>query len=137
MFPIALIPGRHEKLLMAFRDDVSHSPDADFTPRIKALAAEFRKLEKECEKRLVDVLFLSLYGMDVKSLRRDLAKLSVVGKIEAAPSQRIALLSCLYGVLALYVKEYFPETYAMIENISKGEESRLALDTWGSSELPE
>ena len=92
---------------------------------------EIERLEKEREKRLVDTLFLSLYERDAKSLRRDLAKLSVFGKAEAAPSQRIALLRCLFGVLASYVRDHFPETYAMVEDASGMEDDCPDLDIWG------
>ena len=127
-----MIPNKHEMLLSNFKDEVCKNPTADFTPNIKAFAAEFRKLEKEREKRLLDVLFLTLYERDAKALRRDLAKLSVFGgKAEVEPSQRIALLRCLYGVLALYVKDHFPETYAMVENASRMEDSGSFLDTSG------
>lgn len=132
-----LIPNKHERLLAKFKDDVSRNPSADFAPSIRALAAEFRKLEKEREKRLVDALFLNLYGMDAKSLRRDLGKLAVLGTAQPAPSQRIALLRCLFGVLALYGQEHFPETYAMVEAASREEDCRSAPDAWGSLEPPE
>lgn len=73
-------------MLTAFKEDVLRNPNADFTSSIQALAAEFRKLEKEREKRLLDALFLTLYERDAKALRRDLAKLSVFGgKAEVAP----------------------------------------------------
>ena len=124
-----LIPGKREKLLTAFKEEVCRNPDS---VNIKAFAAEFRKLEKEREKRLLDVLFLTLYERDAKALRRDLAKLSVFGgKAEVAPSQRIALLRCLYGVLALYVKDHFPETDAMVEGAARMEDRGSFLDTSG------
>ena len=118
-------------MLTAFMEDVLRDPNADFTSSIQALAAEFRRMEKEREKRLVDTLFLSLYERDAKSLRRDLAKLSVFGKAEVAPSQRIALLRCLFGVLASYVRDHFPETYAMVEDACGMEDDCPDLDIWG------
>lgn len=127
----------YESLLSFFKEDVRRSPDADFTSAIQELAEKFRKSEREREKRFVDTLFLALYGADEKSLRRDLAKLSVFGKAEVDPSQRVALLRCLYRVLAPYVKDYFPETYAMVEAASGAEKGTPALDTRGSSEPPE
>lgn len=134
MFPIALISGKHEKLLMAFRDEVSRSPNADFTSNIKTLAAEFRRMEKEREKRLVRTLLLNLYALQTDALRRDLAKVAVFGGAPAAPSQRLALLRCLYDVMSFFIQDGFSDLIAMCdhaEDASRMEDGSPDLDVWG------
>ena len=134
MFPIALISGKHEKLLMAFRDDVSRSPNADFTSNIKTLAAEFRRMEKECEKRLVRTLLLNLYALDMDAFRRDLGKVAAFGGAPAVPSQRLALLRCLYDVMSFFIQDGFSDLIAMCdhaEDASRMEDSSPDLDVWG------
>lgn len=134
MTDIALIPGKHEKLLMAFRDDVSRNPAGDFTSNIKMLAAEFRRMEKEREKRLIKNLLLNLYALDTDALRRDLAKLAVFGGAPAAPSQRLALLRCLYDVMSFFIQDGFSDLIAMCdhaEDASRMEDGSPDLDVWG------
>lgn len=115
MLPIALASWRHERLLWAFKEKVSHNPDADFTSSIEALAAEFRELENRRVNEAVFTLFLELYERDTKSLQIDLAKLAVFGAAKAKSSQRIELLRSLYGVVALYVDD-FSKLLAMVED---------------------
>lgn len=134
MFPIALISGKHEKLLMAFRDEVSRSPNADFTSNIKALASEFRRMENESQKSLLKVLLLNLYALDTDTLRIDLAKLAVFGGAPAAPSQRLALLRCLYDVMSFFIQDGFSDLIAMCdhaESASRMEDGSPDLDVWG------
>ena len=70
-------------------------------------------MEKEREQSIIDKLFLCLYAQDAQSLRRDLSKLEVLGTAQATPSQRAALLRCLYEVVSLYVD--FSEIIKMCE----------------------
>ena len=90
---MALVPGIHERLLSEFKDEVCRNPGADFTPKIAALAAEFRELEKDREMSVIKTLFLNLYTLDIHSLRRDLLKVAMLGygAVKATPSQRVAL----------------------------------------------
>lgn len=64
-------------------------------------------------------MFLSLYGMDDSSLKRDLGKLVVFGAAEVEPAQRFALLRCIYGVVALYIQD-FSEIISMCEQNAQG-----------------
>ena len=73
-------------------------------------------MEKDCEKNLICTLILNLYAQDVKSLKRDLAKIAMLGgtaTTQATPSQRAALLHAFMGVAALY----FPKLLAMYDKI--------------------
>ena len=73
-------------------------------------------MEKDCEKNLICALMLNLYAQDVKSLKRDLAKIAVLGGTATAlatPSQRAAMLHAFMGVAALY----FPKILAMYDKI--------------------
>lgn len=112
---IAIIPGKHEMLLTEFKERVCQNPDGDFTSDIQVLAAEFRQMEREREIRVIYTFFLNLYAQDAHSLKRDLAKIAVFGTAQAMPNQRITLLRCLYGVVALYIHDGFSEIIAMCE----------------------
>lgn len=72
-------------------------------------------MEKEREQSVIKALFLCLYAQDAQSLKRDLSKLKVLGTAKATPSQRAALLRCLYGVVALYVQDDFSGIVKMCE----------------------
>lgn len=134
MAPIAIIPGKHEKLLTAFKEVVCSNPDANFAPSIATLSAEFRALERERERFVVHTLLLNLYAQDARSLSKDLAKIAVLGTAQATPSQRAALLRCLYGVVSLYVQNGFFDLIAMcdgVEDASSMGDSGSFLDTSG------
>ena len=134
MLPIALIPGKHEMLLSKFKEEVGRDPDADFTSSIQTVAAEFRKMETEREQGVINTLFLNLYALDAHSLRRDLSKLAILGTAKATPSQRTALLRCLYGVLSLYIQDDFSAVTSMCEQVEDAyrmEDGSPELDTWG------
>ena len=125
MSPIALTPGKIDILVEKIREDVCRNPDANL---IK-YAFEFREMEKDCKRNLICALMLSLYAQDVKSLKRDLAKIALLGgtaTAQATPSQRAAMLHAFMGVASLY----FPELLAMydkIEDVYK--EGRPDLDS--------
>ncbi len=114
---MAFMPGKHERLLSEFKDEVCHDPNADVTASIQTLAAEFRKMEKEREISVINTLFLNLYALDAHSLRRDIGKLSLLGTAKAKPSQRVDLLQCLYGAMSLYIQDDFTEIIAMCEEV--------------------
>ena len=124
MFTIALTPGKIDILVEKIREDVCRNPDANLIPYV----FELREMEKDCEKNLICALMLSLYAQDVKSLKRDLAKIAVLGTTEATPSQRAALLHAFMGVAALY----FPKLLTMYDKIEEAyKDSSPALDTRG------
>ena len=95
----------YENLLLKFENEVRKNPGADFTPRIKELAAMLTRMERRREKRLINTLFLNLYEWDAASLRRDLCRLEVPGTAEDPPSQRGRLFLCLYKTLSRYIKD--------------------------------
>lgn len=112
MFTIALTPGKIDVLVEKIREDVCRNPDENLIKYV----FQFREMEKDCERNLICALMLNLYAQDVKSLKRDLAKISVLGGTATAmatPSQRAALLHAFMGVAALY----FPELLAMYDKI--------------------
>ena len=124
MFTIALTPGKIDILVEKIREDVCRNPDANLIPYV----FELREMEKDCEKNLICALMLNLYAQDVKSLKRDLAKIALLGTAEATPSQRAALLHAFMGVAALY----FPKLLAMYDKIEEAyKDSSPALDTRG------
>ena len=103
---MALVPGIHERLLSEFKDEVCQNPDADFTPRIAALVAEFR--EHEC-KRISGAFFmllLKLYKSDIPTLKRDLLKIQLLTTAKAKPSQRAELLQFIYEIMSLYIDDF-------------------------------
>lgn len=129
-----LIPNQYILLLSKFKEDVRKNPDADFTSSIKALASEFRRMENEGQKSLLRVLLLNLYALDTDALRIDLAKLAVFGGAPAAPSQRLALLRCLYDVMSFFIQDGFSDLIAMCdhaEDASRMEDGSPDLDVWG------
>ena len=86
-------------------------------------------MEKEREQSVIKALFLCLYAQDVQSLRRDLSKIEVLGTAQATPTQRAALLRCLYGVVSLYVDD-FEGILAKCDQIEGAcKDSSLNLDT--------
>ena len=109
MFAIALTPGKIDILVEKIREDVCRNSGANLIPYV----FELREMEKDCEKNLICALMLNLYAQDVKSLKRDLAKIALLGTTEATPSQRAALLHAFMGVAALY----FPKLLAMYDKI--------------------
>ena len=109
MFAIALTPGKIDILVEKIREDVCRNPDANLIKYV----FQFREMEKDCERNLICALMLNLYAQDVKSLKRDLAKIALLGTAEATPSQRAALLHAFMGVAALY----FPKLLAMYDKI--------------------
>ena len=109
MFTIALTPGKIDVLVEKIREDVCRNPDENLIKYV----FQFREMEKDCERNLICALMLNLYAQDVKSLKRDLAKIALLGTTEATPSQRAALLHAFMGVAALY----FPKLLAMYNKI--------------------
>lgn len=119
-------------LLSKFKEEVCRDPDADFTPAIQTLAAEFREMERKRERNVVNSLFLNLYALDAYSLRRDLSKLAVLGSAKATPSQRVALLRCLYGTVSLFIQDDFSGLIEMCEEVEDAyrmEDGSPELDT--------
>lgn len=126
MFTIALTPGKIDVLVEKIREDVCRNPDANLIPYV----FEFREMEKDCERNLIHTLMLNLYAQDVQSLRRDLAKIEVLGIAPAPPSQRAALLRCLYGVAFLYFD--LSDLLALCDQVEEAyKDSSHALDTRG------
>ena len=112
-------------LLERFKAEVSKNPD------IAPYAAELRRMAKEREKDLIRTMILSLYVQDTRSLRRDLLKIEMLGTAQAtSPSQRSALLRCLFGVVALYVD--VSDLLVLCDQIEEAhKDSSPALDTRG------
>lgn len=107
-----------------FKEKICQNPDADFISAIQMLASEFRQMEKEREIRLIHSLFLNLYALDARSLKIDLSKIAFLGAAKATSNQRITLLRCLYGAIALYIQDGFSE---IIEMCEQTEESSSGL----------
>lgn len=96
--------------LTEFKEEVCRNPNADFTPRIQGLAAKFGSHEKN----FVDELFLTLYDGDAHSLKMDLCALGTAKPAEkAGPSERKALLQCLYKTLSPYIEPNFSTIIAV------------------------
>lgn len=134
MLPIALIPSKHEMLLSKFKEEVCRDPDADFAPRIAALADKFREQETKRFNGAFFMLLLELYEGSIPSLKRDLLKIRLLGTAKATPSQRIAILQCVYGIISLYIKDDFAGIIAICEDVEDAyrmEEGSPELDTWG------
>ena len=127
MFTIALTPGKIDILVEQIKEDVCRNSDANLIPYV----FEFREMEKDCERNLIHTLMLNLYAQDVQSLRRDLAKIEVLGTAQASsPSQRSALLRCLFGVVSLYID--CSDLLALCGQIEDAyKDSSPALDTRG------
>ena len=104
----------YEKILEDFKEEVLRDPDADFTPRIQALADEVIKLENECKKSVIVTLLLNLYERDIDSLTSVLARLITLKPAKKAGlSERTDLLPCLCGALSSHMKEDFSDLIAM------------------------
>ena len=106
MLPIALASSRYEGFLREFQKEVSLNPNADFTPRIAALVAEFR--EQEC-KRISGAFFMllmKLYKADIPTLKRDLLKIKLLSTARVTPSQRAELLQCICEIMSLYIDDF-------------------------------
>ena len=61
-------------------------------------------------------------------------KLAILGTAKATPSQRTALLRCLYGVLSLYIQDDFSAVTSMCEQVEDAyrmEDGSPELDTQG------
>lgn len=93
----------YAEVLSKFKGDVCSNPDADFSPYIRALAAEFVRVEKDHETRTICNLLLALYGWDADSLRRDLCALTVSGVPDHTHFSRANLLRNLYDGVLLYI----------------------------------
>lgn len=131
---MALVPGQYERLLSVFKEEVCRNPDADFAPRIAELADQFSKQETKRFNGAFFRLLLELYEGNIPSLKRDLLKTQLLGQAKAPPSQRIAMLQCVYGIISLYIKDDFAGIIAICENIEDAcrmEDGSSALDTWG------
>ena len=91
-------------------------------------------MENERQKSLLKVLLLNLYALDKNALRKDLAKVAVFGGAPAAPSQRLALLRCLYDAISFFIQDGFSDLIAMCdqaEDASRMEVGCPDLDVWG------
>lgn len=99
-------------ILSEFNRALYFDPNADCIQYARRLADLFRKMERECEGRVVSTLFLNLYGLDAFMLRGDLCRLETHGAAKPTPRQRTELLSVLYGTLSLYTGGDFSSIFA-------------------------
>lgn len=99
-------------ILSEFNRALYFDPNADCIQYARRLADLFRKMERECEGRVVSTLFLNLYGLDAFMLRGDLCRLEAHGAARPTPRQRTELLSVLYGTLSLYTRGDFSSVFA-------------------------
>ena len=125
MFTIALTPGKIDMLVDRIKEDVCRNPDANLIPYV----FEFMEMEKDCERNLICDLMLNLYAQDVKSLKRDLAKLAMLGNAQAPRHhQRVAMLHSFMEVASLYFD--FSELLAMYDKVKDTcRDGRPDLDT--------
>lgn len=114
------IINEYDHPLLEFAEAIRSDPDADPAPRIRALSDMFEKSTTQRVRTVIYTYLLKLYGFDSRSLKRDLAKVAVLGAGKAEPSQRAALLRCLYGALPIYIKDNFAEIISLCEQIEIG-----------------
>lgn len=112
---MSLLQKIYQARLSEFKEEIRRAPNADFTPYIQKLAAEFAEREKKRGKRAVDTLLLNLYEGDVQSLERDITKIIVFGTEKAEPSQRAGLLRCICEAASLRTKEDFDNILAICQ----------------------
>lgn len=99
--------------LLALQGKIHRDPDANFTPAIHKIVAEFTeqepmmKYEREesVKTNVINKVVLGLYEGNTQLLRTDMIKVEIMGTEKATPAQRAALLRCICKALSLYTKE--------------------------------
>ncbi len=151
---MALMHKVYEAELTELKKEICRNPDADFTPRIKELAAEivkqgnkreknFKKqivetllldlysgdaeaLERDIMKRAVGKLLLGLYGEDDRTLMTDITKVMMLGTHKAERADIRKLFPCICDALSLRTKEDFADTIEMCTVLKEAREAEDA-----------
>lgn len=126
---MALLQKMYEARLSELKEEVCRNPDADFTPVIQTLAAEFAEREKAREENVINKILR--YGKDIQAFRQELrlyvTKISLADSAKPVPSSYVPLFRWLCEVLSLQTKEDLSDILAMcdqIENASRLEDRK-------------
>lgn len=98
--------------------DARENPNGDRSRLIDKLLQELHEWEHREVRNVLFSLLLRLYQFDSAALKRDLSKSAVLGGKDADPKERLALLRCLYGVLAAD----YPEIKNLCDEVMELEE---------------
>ncbi len=127
---MALMHKVYEAELTELKKEICRNPDADFTPRIKELAAEIvkqgNKREKNFKKQIVETLLLGLYGEDDRTLMTDITKVMMLGTHKAERADIRKLFPCICDALSLRTKEDFADTIEMCTVLKEAREAEDA-----------
>ncbi len=120
------------EILSKFKEEVCCNPDAEFVPSdtmpyILTLTEECNRAEAAYVEDFFQTLFLTLYGSDVQSLKRDITKVAMLGANAGRPrhTDRADLLQCLYGALSSHIGEDFSDIMEMCDK-AEGFRNRTA-----------